>query len=251
MQKTPFVWLGSKRARKRKVGGKGRLLDAAASAGLPVPAGAIILDECYQLLLREEVITSDGGAIKVPDPGFLFDTFYQAIRFPRMKNKVAVRPAFSTVNEAHSPIDHCFPPQLSVDLSDPLQLAGGLSSIWSAALEWQNDLPADSPALRRDLLIMEMVNVDVSGTAISRKDEIQDIVQISSATESSTLNLPRLRRWKSPSAGLPAHAQRIQRLLRGIRRTFGDKVWQVDWIDDGRICWILQLQPIREVNIKT
>jgi hypothetical protein len=35
--------------------------------------------------------------------------------------------------------------------------------------------------------------------------------------------------------------QRLQQLLRGVRRTFGQGNWQIDWLDDGRICWLIQI----------
>jgi hypothetical protein len=34
-------------------------------------------------------------------------------------------------------------------------------------------------------------------------------------------------------------------LLRGARRTFGDDDWMIEWIDDGRICWLIQIMPLK------
>ena len=37
---------------------------------------------------------------------------------------------------------------------------------------------------------------------------------------------------------------RLQSLLKNIRRIFGEKEWDVEWADDGNICWLLQIRPI-------
>ncbi|MCZ7668469.1 MAG: hypothetical protein M5U34_15385 [Chloroflexi bacterium] len=43
---------------------------------------------------------------------------------------------------------------------------------------------------------------------------------------------------------MPPYAQRLQKLLRGIRRTFGQGSWQVDWLDDGEICWVVKVEKL-------
>jgi pyruvate,water dikinase len=218
--KTPFVWLGSGRAKKWNVGDKARLLDQAAKAGLPVPAGGILLDEFFQLVLAEGVVVAEDGRFSAPDPDWLAETLFDGIHFPRLDKPTAVYAVSSSAS-----------PCLDIDLNDPAQLADALCSLWSQ--------PA--PTDRRDLLIMEMVTVSERGSARNEPTEAQDIIQVDAAPPSSPLYLPHLRGWQRPNPSLPPYAQRLQRLLRGVRRTFGLAKWEITWADDGRICWLLQI----------
>lgn len=223
--KTPFIWLGSGRAKKWGVAAKGRLLDEAAKAGLPVPPGAILLDELFQLLLNEGVVMMENGRIIAFDPVWLHETLYQSVRFPRLDKPVAVRSARAAAA----------PPPLGVDFTDPVQLSCSLCEVWSL-LDGQ----------RRDVLVMEMVDGDAAGTAastgstqaVTHSNEI-DSIHIANGP---ALTLPQLRRWQRPAPDQPPHLQRLQQLLRGVRRTFGSKEWHIDWLDDGRICWLIQIQ---------
>lgn len=40
---------------------------------------------------------------------------------------------------------------------------------------------------------------------------------------------------------LPLYVQRLQHFLSGIRRTLGKGDWAIEWIDNGDICWIVQI----------
>lgn len=226
----PFIWLGAGRAQKRGVGLKGRLLDKAAKAGLPVPAGALLLDEFYRLALREGVIVRQNDRIHVPDPDWLCQVFYRDLRFPRLENPVAVRAAFSADSA-----DTAVAAVLNVNLNDPAQLAAALREVWSSALPHEGDF-------RRDVLILEMVAAEAGGVAWNRPADENDVVTLKSGT-TEQLQLPRLRGWQRPSADLPPFARRLQQLLRGVRRTFGDKAWRLKWADDGHICWLIRLYP--------
>ncbi len=227
------------------MGEKGRLLDVAASAGLPVPAGAILLNEMYQLFLAEAIISSVDGLITVPDPVLLHETLYEAVRFPRLDGKAAVRAAFSADNvhlEAGStPFTH----RLEVDLADPSQLSNALAGIWSSGLTWGDRILELGGAPRRDLLLMELVAGDVAGRAISHPGDDRDEILVEAEAGTDELSLPRLRAWRNPDPSLPLFLQRMQRLLRGVRRTFGRRELQVDWIDDGRTCWLIQVRASR------
>lgn len=224
--KTPFVWLGSGRAKKWDVAAKGQLLDEAAKARLPVPPGAILLDELFQLLLNEGVVMKENRRITAPDPVWLHETLYQSVRFPRLDKPVAVRSA----NAAAAA------PQLGVDFTDPVQLSHSLCEVWSLL-----------NGRRRDVLVMEMVGRDAAGTAAltgsaqaaTHSQNETDAVHIAN---NPPLALPHLRRWQRPAPDQPPHLQRLQQLLRGVRRTFGPGEWHIDWLDDGRICWLIQIR---------
>jgi hypothetical protein len=216
--KTPFIWLGSGRAKKRGTAAKGLLLDSAAKAGLPVPPGAILLDELFELLLVEGVVVAENGRITIPDPNWLHETIYKGVRFPRLDGPVVVRAGSGATATA----------QTNVDFSDPRQLSDSLCELWQ---QFDNE--------RRDVLVMEMVQRDVGGTAVTATTTHQDNIYIPNQPSHT---LPQLGRWQRPDSELPPHLQRLQRLLRGVRRTFGSGTWQIDWLDDGRICWLLQIQ---------
>ncbi len=145
-----FVWLGSGRSKKWDVGLKSQLLDRAAKAGLPVPAGAILLDEFFQLVLAEGVIVTENDTTFVaPDPTWLSETLFESVHLPRMGKLVAVRSA--------SPLTG-YTPQLAVDFNDPTQLSQSLCTVWSLATQAN---------ARRDVLILEMITGEESGTAVS------------------------------------------------------------------------------------
>jgi hypothetical protein len=231
MKKTPFVWLGANRARKWPVGQKALLLDKATSAGLPVPNGAILLDELFQIFIEEGSLVVTETAVSVTDPDWLFESFYQGIRFPRIDQPAAMRSAFSVLDNSQQPIQSIA--KLDVDLNDPNELAAALSSVWSVS-----SLPKQP--FRRDVLVMEMVGGTdmVEGTAVIVNDTATD--QIS--TQEGSLEIPQLTGFfPRTDSSLPPYAQRLQKLLRGIRRTFGEGSWQVDWLDDGEICWVTKV----------
>ena len=231
MQKTPFLWLGANRARKWPLSDKARLLDRAAQAGLPVPSGAILLHELFVLLLEAGVIVVQDGVVTAVDAAWLYETLYDGIRFPRLDAPVILRAAFS-LDGAPQPGDPVGAPQRDVRLTEPAQLAAGLQRVWSAA---------DAPeGLRRDVLVMQMVDAQAGGTAVTAADIPDTITTLAPDAAPNTLTLPPLSRFGRPSAELPPYVQRLQMLLRGARRTFRAGTWQIDWLDDGRVCWLIQ-----------
>jgi hypothetical protein len=241
MMKPPFVWLGSGRTRKHDVGEKPRLLDRASSAGLPVPPGAILLDELYRLLLAEEVILTEGDVVIVPDPEFLQRTLYAGIRLPKLDRPVVVRAAFSWPEEQTPGTKDAFPQRLTAEMDQAASLANALAAVWSTVLALEARQRQMPETLRRDVLIMEMVAADIEGWAITRPAETWDEMAIRRDDGfDRPVHLPKLRPWRNPDRGAPPATQRLQRLLRGVRRTFGKRDLRIDWIDDGRICWLIQ-----------
>lgn len=244
MQKTPFIWLGSKRSRKYPIGAKGSLLDIAASRGLPTPNGGILLHEAYELLRQEGVITLQGAEVHVPDPDWLHETIYEGIRFPRLQEPVALRAAFATSNRPEDGTRGAFSTCLHVNALDAQQLAQALGAVWSSAGgcadEW-----------RRDVLIMTMVREEMSGTAVTLTVAESDAVWLTHRPTGTTpdLCLPPLRGWQRPSPHLPPYARRLSQLLNGVRRSFGPGPHEISWIDDGRICWLIQIRPLLRATI--
>ena len=220
-----FVWLGSGRTRKHDLADKVRLLDKIAKAALPVPNGGILLDDFYWLCVQEQMIVVKNGRFTAPRPQQLFDLLYNDIHFPKLNNPVAVRAAFSAT------------PQFNQQFTNPSQLSDALCTLWSA-------IRLESDQTRRDILVMEMVAKETWGTAVIQPDNDND--QITYNNEHA-LALPQLGAWRRPDSTMPPFVQRLQMLLRGLRRTLDKKIWQVEWIDDGHVCWIIQ---ITQTNVR-
>jgi hypothetical protein len=214
-----FAWLGSKRAAKREVAEPGCLLDRAANANLPVPAGGIVLHNFYELAREEGVITENDGLVTAVSPLALHDLLFNLARFPLLNDAMVVRPLLPTSFGPTSP---------PIRLDDAAQLANSLCEGWSTQ---------DG---RRDLLLITLPKKEVAGTAVTLPNTPTDQI----ALPESQIALPYLGRWQRPDDSLPPHAQRLQMLLRGLRRTFGDSGWEIEWVDDGRICWLWELKPV-------
>ena len=214
-----FAWLGSKRAAKREVPEPGCLLDKAAANNLPVPSGGILLHNFYELALEEGVIQVEDGLVTAVSTPALHDLLFNLARFPLLDGPMVIRPLHpNQIGPALSP----------VQLDNPSQLAGSLCEGWAT----QNG--------RHDLLLISLPENGVWGTAVSPPDAATDqLIQAEISTP-----LPRLSRWQRPDASLPPHAQRLQMLLRGLRRTFGDAGWEIDWVDNGRICWLWEMKTM-------
>ncbi|NJN54286.1 MAG: hypothetical protein HC804_05725 [Anaerolineae bacterium] len=213
---------GCKTSAKNGVIEKGWRLDLAARAKLPVPNGGILLDDFYQLAVLEEVVQFADGRLSIPSPQALSDLLYTAVRFPQLDKPAILRPLYETA----------VPPQFSVNLADPPALAGALAELWAA-------LPAGAET-GRDVLLQEMITIAVEGTAVTHSSRPTDTITCNSQTST----LPQLGAWRRPDPAFPAHLRRLQLLLRGLRRTFGAGQWQVQWADDGRVCWLLSLKNI-------
>ena len=238
MKKTPFIWLGANRARKWSVGEKALLLDKAASAGLPVPNGAILLDELFHLFVNEGLVAMQGTAVIDYDADWLYESLYDGIRFPRFDKPVILRAAFTTL--AHGQLPIASATKTHVDMNDPDELARALCSVWSVSP--QNVAPHSEIAFRRDVIVMEMVEGEIAGTATSTKLSAGVTTTDQIITQDGTLEIPQLIGFfPRTDNNLPLHAQRLQKLLRGIRRTFGQGTWQIDWLDDGEICWVMKV----------
>ncbi len=224
MQEALFVWLGAKRAQKRGVDEKGILLDLAMRAGLPVPAGGILLDDFYRLAVGDELLVVENGRFHIPDPQLLHDVVYEEVRFPRIDKAVTVRAVSAKAA-----------PQFDVDFNDVAQLAETLATMYTALIE-------QPEAVRRDLMVMESVQIVRQGTAVLPAKSDDDEIHY----KDETLVLSRLRGWQSPDKALPDAVKRVQKLARGVRRSLFDEGWQFDWADDGRDCWLLRLSGIEK-----
>jgi pyruvate,water dikinase len=118
-----------------------------------------------------------------------------------------------------------------IDFANPSAAARALEAVWSG----------EAGLNRRDALVIETVAATTTGVATT-----------GSATDADWLapagmvpfTLPHLRHRLTPDADQPPYARRLQQLVRGVRRTFGPGAWRVEWADDGRICWLVQVLTV-------
>jgi len=250
------LWLplGYGNAAKFGIGAKAALLDVARRYGLPVPTGIILVDEAWRRALGSGLVRrNDDGSISAPDKSRLVF----AIGFPNfdweLPGPFAVRSAFSAEDGQTQSLAGYFTTRLNVDGRDPEQLADALCAVWQSA----EQCAAQLGELRRDVLIMRMVAAQHSGVAFTEHAHADDLVNftegladklVSGAVEGQSLSLPKLRHGERPHADLPDWAQRLQCLLRDVRRVFSHKRsgrdWDIEWADDGTTCWLLQIRPI-------
>jgi pyruvate,water dikinase len=237
-----YVWLGSRRALKRNAGNKAALLDRAAHAGLPVPSGIVILDAAYAYALAEGWIAVEGDRVVPRDAAGLFLLVLEC-GFDR---PVAVRSAFSAEDRPDASLAGYFTSVLRVDASDPDTFAAALCAVWSSAL-------GQPEPLRRDVLVMEMVDARHAGVAFAEDAYQDDLVNYTTGTAEQlvgggeagrALKIPRRGPWERATVAEPDFAHRLQLLLRGVRRTLDRGDWDVEWADDGQVCWLIQARPV-------
>lgn len=236
-----FVWLGSGRARKRGVGESGRFLDEAARAGLPVRSGAILLDEFYRLAVDERMITLTArGQMLVNDAELLYGTLFHSIRLPRFNRPITIR---AIVGDVSGPVPSRDGNRyVPVAQDDAHRLAAALCSVWAV-------VGHDGLQLRHDVVLQEALPAVISGVATTIGEATADAIVANEAPAGpvQALDIPRLTRWQRPDASLPDFAQRLQQLIRGLRRTIATRDLHFEWADDGEICrleWLSSAGPM-------
>ena len=236
-----YLPLGTGEAVKYGVGPEAALLDAASRAGLPVPASIILVDEAWTRALGNGLVRqTDAGAVIAPDPTRLI----VALRLPNFEweftGPFVVRGAFSPVAGDARAAEAPTAARLGVDARDTGALAEALCAVWSAA-------PGEPGQYRRDVLIMRMVDAQVAGVAITEGAYEDDIAR--TGVDGEGIALPKLRSGERPAASpdAPAWHGRLQRLLRDVRRVFNRRRlphdWEIEWADDGTMCWLVALRP--------
>lgn len=215
-----LIPLGSGQVAAAGVGNKAALLDRARRAGLPVPHGYVLLAEADARLPY----------------------------VPAFSRKIAVRSAFSAEDHPWESLAGFFLSKLWVDASDLPALEESLQEVRDSASRRAGEF-------RRDILLLEMVDAQRAGVAFTETNFEDDLVNwtrgtgerlVSGLVRGETLELPKLRAGERSSLPKesPLFAERLQALLRDVRRAFGPYDWDIEWADDGRRCWLLQVRPI-------
>ena len=207
--------LGAGRLAALGVGSKAAHLDRAARAGLPVPAGRVL----------------PHGVRPAPADGH------------DLGPRLAIRSAFSVEDSPTDSMAGRFHTELGVPPGD---IVPAVRSVRASAHGLRGEA-------RLDVLIMRQIEPQHAGVAFSEpgwEDDIVNVVEglgddlVSGRAAGERIPLPRLRRFERPRRTLPGWRRRLSRLLRDVRQEFGDEAWDVEWADDGTVCWLLQIRPV-------
>ncbi|MEM9134767.1 MAG: PEP-utilizing enzyme [Actinomycetota bacterium] len=213
--------LGGGGATTAGVAAKAAMRDRAATARLPVPAGFVITD-------------GDAG------PGPAAVTAWAATAGAET---VAVRSAFGAEDSADASLAGWFDSFLGVAPAD----------VPDAVTRVRQSADRRPGRFRRDVLVMAMVEAERAGVVFSEPGTYDDVVNVvdgladglvSGREAGRRVELARLGRvdagWR----------RRLQRLLRSVRDEFGDRSWDIEWADDGRTCWLVQIRPITAPTVR-
>ena len=209
------VKLGSGQMRAAGISSKAARLDDALVAGQPVPPGAVIPDGADPVVAAESIV-------------HLFD------------RPLAIRSAFSAEDTDGQSMAGHFHTALFVEPTTP-----------AVAAAVQDVLNSGTPSIRRDVLVMPMVDAVRAGVAFSEPGWLADIVNVvsgqgeqlvSGAETGERIEVQRLGSWERSTVSEPWLA-RLQVLLRDVRSWAGDEPWDIEWADDGADCWLLQIRP--------
>ncbi len=238
-----IVPLGQLRQVRLDVGPKAALLDRAARAGLPVPPGVIVLDELLTLGLKQGWLQQTADGFSLRDASALG----RLLNLPLTAPRFAVRSAFA----AEDGLTHSFAGYFKSVLNvTPDGLPNALGQVWSSSLRY------GSP-LRRDVLVMAMVDACQAGVAVTERAHEDDLINyttgladqlVAGSVTGDTLDLVKLQAGEPPTEW--GFAGRLQVLLRDVRRVFGDREWDVEFADDGQTCWLLQVRPLTRPVIR-
>lgn len=250
MASPTYLRLGSGETRFSRLNSKAKLLDRARRVGLPVPAGVIIPDSVYHEALRQGLVVIKKDCLRVSDATQLA----RFLDLPYYSQPVAVRATFSVVRHKHRNLRHeSFAAELFVDSNDPAALGAALARVWESGLRRQT-------VFRRDVLITTMVSAQHTGLAFSESAYEDDLVllnedpgekyppRVDSIPADRFSVLPKLYRgeYQRLPDGAFAWNGRLQRLLRDVRRVFGDGDWELVWADDGVQCWLVEMDLLQD-----
>lgn len=206
------VPLGSGRLGGYGAGPKAALLDHAARHGVAVPRGVVLLDGTPPE--RVASVLSEIGTT----------TF-------------AVRSAFAAEDGATESLAGWFTSTLRVPAG---AVVGAIDGVRASA-------ERRTGSFRLDVLVMAMVDARHAGVAFSEPGTYDDVVNVTTGTAERLVagdeagERVLLARLEPAAKGWP---RRLQRLLRAVRRVFGDEPWDVEWADDGRTCWLVQVRRV-------
>ncbi len=210
--------LGSGAVVASGAGAKAANLDRAMAAGMHVPAGFVVPD-----------------AVEIAG---------LSARLTGLGPVVAVRSAFSAEDGNNSAMAGRFDTELGIPANE---------TDVAAAVERVRVSGEAVPSARRDVLVMEMVAAERAGVLFTEQQFEDDLVNVVSGLAESLvsgteagdeLRLAKLRWKERPASDLPPWQRRLAELMRDVRKEFGEGEWDIEWADDGQVCWLVQIRPI-------
>ena len=249
------IKLGSGHASHFGVGSKGRLLDKAASRGLPVPEGYILLDSVWQFAIQADLLDFGDDGITCKDAQALYD----AINLPAFPDKttVAVRSAFTIEDTPSLSMAGYFTTVTHVDPTDVGAFVTALCDVWASTVSYDD--------IRRDVIIMQMVEAEHAGVMFTETNYEMDRVNyvegtgealLSGEVEGQDANIRRLRgyergdREEGMKRSDATFLDRLQVLSRRARGVFGENSWDIEFADDGTTCYMLQIRRVTAPTIR-
>ncbi len=168
-----------------------------------------------------------------------------------------MRSAFSSEDATSGSLAGFFVSRLGVNAESPEAMSQALGEVWASARR----VPG---VVRRDVLVMAMVDATHAGVAFLEREFEDDLVEytpgladrlVAGEVAGERFALGRLLAGEREiiasrvhgvpeSLDPPPFARRLARLLRAVRRRLGDRDWDVEWADDGRRCWLVQVRSI-------
>ncbi len=202
-----------------ELGNKAGLLVMARDAGLPVPPFIVVGDD--------ERLGPDGFTLPHQLRGGV----------------VAVRSAFVAEDtEAESNAGR-FRTELNVEAADAA-VADAVRRVRQSG----------ESGTTRHVLVMRQVAPVRAGVAFSEAGFEDDLVNtiggladrlVDGQEAGDSVRLARVRhRWDRAARPAGPDLERLAHLLRRVRTVFGDLGWDIEWADDGEVCWLIQLRPV-------
>ena len=203
------------------------------SRGSQIPPGVIVLDEEYDAWCNAGY----------PLPRAL------------QQSVLVIRSAFSTGGRAEASHAGEYTSVLRVPSESRDAIAAAAARVRASG---------DGLAARRDLIVMQLIDARHAGVAFTEREHEDDLVNMVNGTAEEllagtvsghTLELARSRRGEATDALLPPWAQRLQRVLQLVRELanvnrWGSGDWDVEWADDGEVCWVVQLRPVTRATVR-
>ena len=195
-------------------------------------------------------------AVVIPDAAFL-DWASSGYLLPAelRGGLLVVRSAFASEDAPRQSSAAAFTSVLRVPADDGGRLAEAAATVRASGEEAGGT---------RDVLVMRLVDAQHAGVAFTEREHEDDLVNMVSGTaeellagrvSGQTLDIPRCRRGEPGAELLPGWAQRLQRVLLLVRdlshaNRWGNGDWDVEWADDGDVCWVVQLRPVTRPTVR-
>ncbi|HYW49989.1 MAG TPA: PEP-utilizing enzyme [Gemmatimonadaceae bacterium] len=202
------------------------------------------------------------AGVAIPDAVVIPDSEFDAWRdagcaLPKHLSSamLVVRSAFAAEDGVRDSHAGAFVSVMRVPGNEPVALAAAAARVRASGGE---------SGMRRDLLVMRLVEAKQAGVAFTEREHEDDLVNVVNGTaeellsgrvSGQTLDIPRCRRNETPDALLPPWAQRLQRVMQLVRdlskaNRWGNGDWDVEWADDGETCWVVQLRPVTRATVR-